>query len=661
MVVRAAQRAAASASVVTAVSDAVYVMASAFQTTRPDARAHAAHWWLLASLMLAGGIVRFWGLGDVSLHGDEETMAMAVRGILSDGIPLLPSGMFYPRAMTQLYAMALSVSIFGESEWALRLPSVLCGIALIWLAYVVGRRFLRPHWNLAFAATVAFLPALIIWSQTARMYIFLVTSVMAALACLFAWERTDRTGWLYGAVLALVFGLDMHLLAVAAAPMLLLPGLAGRDLRKLLYGLAAALAIGLAYFAIDAWTNANYPVPPPEFAAGLTEHPRGGPRSLTIAPDFAVAWAVGFVMAFFAVYAARAIPLRPASFAVAGLLLAGVGLQLAVFYHLAALAYLAGVVIARRYGATRTGVRILVFASASLALGLIHISQVEPGTSVIKVVGAMVGQPSVWPYVRVAQLSEVAGVLTLALLAWGLYQIAHARPVNDYWLLAVLGVWAPVFALGLFAWNAPPRYVSTSLAPMLLCAFALAQHATDRLTARFAPSGTTAAAQVLAAIIAALLMINPARAASVVNAGYRIHPDHQGAAEFMRSQRMAPEDIVLAEDVLQQTYYLGSVDYWLIGRRVARNYVKLEGDHFVDFYTGTPVVSSVELLDALLEQHADKRVFVIGSGENQRDGRRYVRGADLHAVLESQRFEVVFTGRDGLTRVLRAIPPRTTE
>lgn len=660
MVARAAQRA-APASVVTAIADAVHVLSSIFQTTRPDARIHAAHLWALASLMIAGAIVRFWGLGDVSLHGDEETMAMAVQGILADGRPVLPSGMFYPRAMTQLYAMALSVSIFGESEWALRLPSVLCGVAAIGLAYVVGRRFLRPQWNLAFAATVAFLPVLILWSQTARMYIFLVASVMASLACLFAWERTDRGGWLIGAVLALVIGLDMHLLAVAAMPMMLLPGLAGRDLRKLLQGVGAALVIGLAYLAFDALTDASYPVPPPEFAADLAEEPRGGLRSLTIAPDFAAAWAAGIAMALLAVYLARAIALRPAAVAGVALLLAGVGLQLALFYHLAALAYLAGMVVARRYGSAHAGPRILILAIACLVLAVIHVSQLEPGTSLIRLTGALIGQPSVWPYVRVAQLSEVAGVLTFALIAWGLYQIAHARPVSDYWLLAVLGVWAPVFALGIFAWNAPPRYASMSLAPMLLCAFAFAQHATDRLIARFAPQRTNVAAQILAATLAAMLMINPARAASVANAGYRIHPDHKGAAEFMQSQAITPADIVLAEDVLQQTYYLGSVDYWLIGKRVARHYVTREGDRFVDFYTGTPVVSTAALLDALMEQHVDRRIFVIGSGENQRDGRRHVRGADLHAALESGRFEVVFTGRDGRTRVLRALPRRATE
>ena len=81
--------------------------------------------WLLALIVLAGAVVRFWGLGAVGLHGDEKTMALPVMNLVEHGSPLMPSGMFYPRAVAQLYMMAASVLAFGQSEWALRLPSAL--------------------------------------------------------------------------------------------------------------------------------------------------------------------------------------------------------------------------------------------------------------------------------------------------------------------------------------------------------------------------------------------------------------------------------------------------------------------------------------------------------------------------------------------------------
>jgi 4-amino-4-deoxy-L-arabinose transferase-like glycosyltransferase len=635
-------------------------LAGLFENTRPDEQSRAVHLWFLLSISIVGAWVRLWDLGAVGLHGDEETMAMAVRHILIDGQPILPSGMFYPRGMTQLYLMALSTWMFGESEWSLRLPSVICGVALIGLSYLMGRRFLRPQWNLALAATVALLPELIIYSQTARMYIFLVTCVTASMVCIFEWERTDRLRWLVAAVVVLIIGIDMQLLAVAAILMFMLPGLLQGDLRKLIHSALAAAVVVAGYVFIEYWTQAQYPVPPPEFAAGLGPPPwerSWAPPAFALTFDIALCVS-GLTIAFFSLQLVRTIQVRWSAVVSVALLLLGVALQLALFYHLAGLAYLIGLALAYRYGTPQTGFRILVFVFAVGVVALIHASLLAsaPG-SIIKLVGAMVGQPSVWPYVRVAQLSEAAGVIIGALLAWGIYRFARHRSIPDFWLLAMLGIFVPVFAMGFFAWNVPPRYTSMSLPPLLLCAFAAAQRAFDWFCASrrdgvLKPAWTQAA---VAAVIA-VLAINPPAFARVLHAGYDLHPDHKGAAEFLRALPLTDEDIVLAEDVLQQTYYLGGVDYWIIGPQVARKFIKRDGNRVVDFYTGTPVIATGAMLDALLQQTEGKRVFVIGSGEDQRAGRLFARGEDLHETIRSPRFKVIYTGRDGLTQILQAVP-----
>jgi hypothetical protein len=219
--------------------------------------------------------------------------------------------------------------------------------------------------------------------------------------------------------------------------------------------------------------------------------------------------------------------------------------------------------------------------------------------------------------------------------------------------LALLGVWAPVFALGFFAWNVPSRYTSMSLIPLLICAIAFAQAMLDQLRSRL-----PVAVETSCAAIVAVLVINPVAAAATIDAGYRIHPDHKGAAEFMRSIGVSDDDVVLAEDILQQTYYLGRVDYWLIGPEVARRFVMKTDAGIVDFYTGTPVVVTTDMLDKVLQANRDKRVFIIGSGEDWKRGRRVTRG-ELHTAIESDRFETIYRGRDGLTRVLRAVPAAT--
>src|SRR6185437_4859069 len=169
---------------------------SLFEDTDPCARAGRRTLALLALIVAAGAAARFWGLGNVGLHGDEKTMVLPAMHLLRYGTPQMPSGFLYPRAIAQLYPMAESVRAFGLSEWAWRLPSALCGVLLIVLTWVAGRRFLEPRWNLALTAAVALLPAFIQDAQTARMYVFLVTGVTGFMALLFAWERTGRSAYL---------------------------------------------------------------------------------------------------------------------------------------------------------------------------------------------------------------------------------------------------------------------------------------------------------------------------------------------------------------------------------------------------------------------------------------------------------------------------------
>ena len=167
--------------------------------------------------------------------------------------------MFYPRAVVQLYLMAGSVMAFGQSEWALRLPSALCGVLLIVLTWKVGARFLNPLWNLALAAAVAFLPSFIEDAQTARMYVFLVTCVAGYLALVFAWERTGRSGYLAAAVVTLLVGIQFHTLAIFAAFLVLFPGLVRGDARLFWQGVVAFVVIVGGFATINWLIGHAYP------------------------------------------------------------------------------------------------------------------------------------------------------------------------------------------------------------------------------------------------------------------------------------------------------------------------------------------------------------------------------------------------------------------
>ena len=632
-------------------------LASWIEITQPTEREGVAHWAWLAAIFSVAVFIRFWGLDAVGLHGDEETMAMAVSHVLIDGTPQLPSGMFYPRGLSQQILMVGSVELFGMSEWALRFPSAVFGILMVPICFFVGRRFLTPTWNVAFVAAVAFLPEFVIYSQTARMYIFCLVTIALSIACVFQWERDDRVVWPIVGVISLIIGIELHALAAFSSLIFLMPGIVRGDLRKTLYGAAATFCVLFGYVVIDTWVNSQYPVPPSDYASDLPPPTwRTGPSGTNFdIAQYALVFIGGIVALVGALRLIASVKERSWAIVIGILAVTTVALQLMRHYHLAAFAFLATAVLTVRFEKGRVTRPLLWFVAfcgglAVLQAALLYVGGVH---SVTKLVGALIGQPSVWPYVRVAGYSEVAAILCAGMLIAALVRFARQQQVPDYFVFAVLSIGIPLFIMGLFLWDLPVRYTVSSSIPLVLCAIAFVQSLFRRESSWQSRTGVRA----IAAGGAALLIINPIAFAASVNPGYDLHPDHKGAAEFIRSQNIVAADIVLAEDVLQQTYYLGGVDYWLISREVARRFVKRVDGKIQDFYTGAGVIGSGKELQQLLAENPGKRIFVIGSGENQEDGRRYMRAFGIFEMLESERFKPVYLGRDGTTKVWIAVPP----
>jgi hypothetical protein len=615
--------------------------------------------WLLALIVLAGTLVRFWGLGAVGLHGDEKTMALPVMNLVEHGSPLMPSGMFYPRAVAQLYLMAASVLAFGQSEWALRVPSALCGVLLIILAWKAGARFLTPLWNLAFTAAVAFLPSFIEDAQTARMYVFLVTCVAGYMALIFAWERSGRVGYLAAAVVTLLVGIQFHTLAIFAAFLVFLPGLLQGDSRKFWAAVLAFAVIVVGFEAINTWISHAY-FQSVEADDGAVVN---GPHAAVI-PHLKHVWllvaALPALALSFWVMARRGI--------LAGLLLAaGLVAEVALAWHLAALLLVAALVFARRVGSL-SWLRLALFAVVSAVVAATEVAFLvrHAAGSAKQIAGVMLGWPSVWPFISIADYSTLAMLAALGSLACGLWLLAQRRPAPDHVLLLVLGVWVPLLMIGFMKWNIPSRYAAAQIMPLLVAAFAAMQWAVGAWALRLLRPGRSVAiggspAWIAgAAVLACLLVVNPVHVAAAVDSGYAHHPDHKGAAEFVAGLHPGPQDIIVAEDVLQQTYYLGHVDYWLVNKQVAAPFMHSVNGRWLDFYTDTPLIGSGVELERLVEKQNRGAIYVIGSGENQEDGRNLMRAFGISEALRSPPFHLVFRGRDGFTLVWKVDAPSPT-
>jgi mannosyltransferase len=133
--------------------------------------------------MLLGAVLRFYGLGFQSLWDSElaswdfstrETLSQVIEGVRSD---------IYP----PLYFLTLRFAqwIFGDSEWALRLPSALAGWLCIPAIYLLGKRLYSEREGIIAALFLAVFWAPIYFSQEALPYSMLI--LLSILTTYFWW------------------------------------------------------------------------------------------------------------------------------------------------------------------------------------------------------------------------------------------------------------------------------------------------------------------------------------------------------------------------------------------------------------------------------------------------------------------------------------------
>lgn len=129
----------------------------------------------LIGILLVGAWLRLWNLGEISLWHDE---------MMSIGFARLPWGTLWlsgydnhPPAYYSLLKLALT---FGDSEWIIRAPSALTGIATIALIFWAGSIIAGARGGLGAALLFSLSAAQIEFSQEARPYSLLVFALAIA-------------------------------------------------------------------------------------------------------------------------------------------------------------------------------------------------------------------------------------------------------------------------------------------------------------------------------------------------------------------------------------------------------------------------------------------------------------------------------------------------
>ena len=224
-------------------------------------RALAAWWWLL--LMPVAWFNLFWRLGAQPLQNwDEARLAVNAAEMLRRHDWLVTHYRGQPdlwntKPALLIWLQAMSMSVFGYSEWAFRLPTALAALALTGLVATFARRWLGGPLagllaGLALLTSKGFVAQHVARSgdYEALLLLFTTAQVLAG----FAWLQTRQSR--YVVLLGLAVGLAV--LTKSVAGLFLLPGLAIEITRRgrllpLLRLPATWLAVGLALAIPALW------------------------------------------------------------------------------------------------------------------------------------------------------------------------------------------------------------------------------------------------------------------------------------------------------------------------------------------------------------------------------------------------------------------------
>lgn len=570
---------------------------------------------VLLGITLAGCILHFWGLGSTGLHGDEETMAMPVRGIIESGLPLLPSDMFYSRGLSQLYMMAASVMAFGESEWSLRLPSALLGSLLPIVAWLLSRQFLTATWSLMFVIVMTLLPETVEAAQTARFYIFYFMIIMLFVWQVHRWGHSLKVRDLLLAALLFLIGLDFQALMVFSLAAFALPMCIDYDKKKFQQGL---LGIGLCLIAFVAhwlFTSTMYDdgtklINTVGKSAAINEG-----NAVTTKASYLVP--LVFLLAVSCISISQAVKHGTAhAVAIATLLISVlfvfVGPVSASFYFLA----IGGVLYVRHYTSWY-----LPIAVAFLVAGLLAWQIYATGWDVQTYVRENTQMLSLWPWIVFLGQFPLASLLFFGIVGPLVIRFMNAEkfPYGIAIFLALVAL--PVTVISLATWYPPPRYMFGFLPFFILASFLILQYWSNEYERRNLLLHKTTV--LILGIVFCISFIRPPDLFRTVNKGCATIannclpiPDHRAQANFMKKLGLEDDVIVIAEDVLQQTYYLGGVDYWLLGQDLSAQFVREKDGAYIDIYTGTSTILNGAAADELFGSKTRPDIYLIGNPEN---------------------------------------------
>jgi hypothetical protein len=202
---------------------------------------------LLLILIVIGFWLRVRHLGDLGLMADEGIQALAVEGILKNGVPKVDSGYIYTRALSFLYMQAAAGRLFELDPFWLRLPGVIFGILIIIPSYILGKTLFARGVGLLTASLLTFSVWEIELSRYARFYTAFQFMYLISIICFYKGYMRDERNYKIWFLLAAFTTFSTHALSQVILSLFLIPLLSTSFTisRKLIFGLWGFGLLGL--------------------------------------------------------------------------------------------------------------------------------------------------------------------------------------------------------------------------------------------------------------------------------------------------------------------------------------------------------------------------------------------------------------------------------
>ena len=655
---------------------------------------------LLVVLTIVGFLLRIHCLGCLGFRWDEDLTSLAVKALLDSGVPELPSGMIYLRFYLYQWILAVSASIFGISEFSLRLPGVLFSTAMIPLIYWISSSLFDRRVGIIAAAAMAVSFDQVEMARTARMYApFFVVYMLAAYSIYRIYFLDKERLFSVWPLLLAFLALSLHQLAYSLAAIFLLAILLNPTPKRILSLFLQAGLVGVGFLAIKSMvehyfyrgerllSQGGVLGSGSENSGGLLESVLNQVALPNIDLFMQVAYAAPLLIALVVALAIAlcAWSLRATTRGTAGERIFFIAIILCCLFHQFNLAILLfALLIVASGGGVRTlastavvrlfvGVFVLFvtwIGIAFVALGYLSAEVPIAELGIRKLIRALVDYPNFrlfWSYVLERPLLAVPlGLGTL----WALDRISGAQ--KDERALFLAGTfWIALFLNGIlktkyefFRYNLHLDFLYLILVVIgVLELPRLAGRWNAGLGAKF-DSWLSGSRLVGLTLVLVILAVNPLAAALTSHRDYQEdgllyrafgldrYQDFATPGNYVK-ERLRQEDRVFVTEPREYWNYIGRVDFWIASDKFQSQTFEYNNTAY-DLYLGIPVIQSRRQLLEALQLPAAGDVWLLYSRSML--ARTPWISNPIKELLDELSEYTVYVGRDGQTLVIR-IPP----